>query len=128
LHSTKTKDGAGKRESQAFASDWLSFVPPASVALIGLIYAIVAATVVYLMGGVAWTVVIAFLLGGASAMKVAAVIRADILRQFHVAGIASDTLPEQKKTARPEEPCRAASEDLRLSRSGDQRADDTAGV
>ncbi|APE42443.1 hypothetical protein BOO69_02680 [Sulfitobacter alexandrii] len=128
MRTTKTRNGAEKREGRAFASGWLSFVPPASVALIGLIYAIVAATVVYLIGGVAWTVVVAFLLGGASAMKIAAAVRADILREFQISDIPPDTLTEQKKSAGPEEPCLAGSDALRLSRTGDQRADDTAGV
>ena len=128
MRTRRTKDGAARREGRSFASDWLYFCPPASVTLIGLIYAIVAATVVYLMGGVVWTVVVAFLLGGASAMKIAAVVRADILRQFQVSGASSDPLPEQKKSARPEEPGRAEPDEVFLSPSGDQRADDNAGL
>ena len=43
-----------------------SFVQvPKSVVLIGLLYAIIAASVVYLLGGGLWAMLFAFMLGGA---------------------------------------------------------------
>lgn len=117
-----------QQDGKPSASERLFFRLPTSVVLIGLIYAIIAATVVHLLGGALWTVMLAFLLGGASAIKIAAVIRADILRRLYPSGASSDPLSEQKNSARPEEPDRAEQGGSLLSPSGDQRADDTAGV
>jgi len=59
------------------------FQVPRTVALIGLLYAIITATVAYLLGGGRWTILLAFLLGGGCAAKIAALVRAYILQDLH---------------------------------------------
>ncbi len=106
-----------------------SFVQvPKSVVLIGLLYAIIAASVVYLLGGGLWAMLFAFMLGGACAAKIAALVRTDILQGLHIPGAPTDPLSEESSLALSHEREGGKADKAFLALSGNQRADDTADV
>lgn len=104
------------------------FQVPRNVALIGLLYAIITASVVYLLGGGRWTILLAFLVGGGCAAKIAALVRADILQDLHPPDRLPEPLSRKNGSASPYKPEKAELDEALLSPSGDQRADDTADV
>ena len=111
-----------------FSAFGAGFVPSKSVVLIGLLYACITACVVHLLGGGYGSVLLGFMLGGACAAKIAALVRADILQSFHTPDVSSEFHSGRSGPALPYEPERAELPEMLASRPGGQRADDTADV
>lgn len=117
-------EGLGRK----FSAFGARFVPSKSVVLIGLLYACITACVVRLLGGGRGSVLFGFMLGGACAAKIAALVRADILQSLHTPDISSEFHSGRNGPALPYEPERAELPEMFASRPGGQRADDTADV